>query len=186
MKYQDLSSFRVPDTFRGKSKVTTQLWWMIQATLFRWSPQFMFGWRVFLLRLFGAQIGTGVKIRSSVQVTYPWKVKIGDHVWIGDECVLYSLNNITIGSHVAVAHKVYFNTGGHHYDKLTFDIFGKPVVIEDECWITNDVYIAPGVTIGTGTIIAARSSVLKSLPAGKVCAGTPAKPIKDRPLSSAK
>lgn len=183
MEYQDLSSFTVPETFRGKSKVITQLWWMIQATLFKWSPQFLFGWRVFLLRQFGAKIGKGVKIRSSVQVTYPWKVTIGDHVWIGDDCVLYSLGNITIGSHVAVAHKVYFNTGGHDYDKTSFDIFAKPVVIEDQCWITNDVYIAPGVTIGKGTIISARSSVLKSLPPGKICVGTPAQPIKDRPIS---
>lgn len=182
MQYQDLSSFKVPGTFRGKSKLTVQIWWIVQATLFNWSPQFFFGWRAFLLRLFGAQIGKQVKIRSSVKVTYPWKVKIGDYTWIGDESTLYSLGDITIGSHVAVAHKVYFNTGGHDYDKKTFDIFSKPVVVEDECWITNDVYIAPGVTIGRGTIIGARSSVLGSLPAGKICVGTPAKPIKDRPF----
>jgi putative colanic acid biosynthesis acetyltransferase WcaF len=162
----------------------TQLWWIIQSTLFAWSPQFLFGWRTFLLRAFGAKIGTGVKIRPTVRVTYPWKVTIGDHVWIGDDCVLYSLGNITIGSHVAIAHKVYFNTGGHDYDKITFDIFAKPLVIEDECWITNDVYIAPGVVIGKGTIVSARSSVFKSLPPGKICVGTPAQPIKDRPMSS--
>jgi putative colanic acid biosynthesis acetyltransferase WcaF len=181
MQYQDLSSFKVPSTFRGKSKITVQLWWIIQATLFSWSPQFLFGWRVFLLRLFGAQIGKHVKIRSSVQITYPWKIKIGDYSWIGDECTLYSLGDITIGRHVAVAHSVYFNTGGHDYDKKTFNIFFKPVVIEDECWITTDVYIAPGVTVGRGTIVGARSSVLSDLPPGKICVGTPAKPIKDRP-----
>jgi putative colanic acid biosynthesis acetyltransferase WcaF len=183
MEYQDLSSFKVPESFRGKSKITVQIWWIIQATLFNWSPQVLYGWRAFLLRLFGAQIGKHVRIRSSVKVTYPWKVKIGEYTWIGDDCVLYSLGDITIGKHVAVAHKVYFNTGGHDYEKKTFDIFSKPVVIEDECWITNDVYVAPGVTIGKGTIVSARSTVLKDLPAGKVCVGTPAKPIKDRPLS---
>lgn len=181
MEYQDLSSFRVPDTFRGKSKVVTQLWWIVQGTLFNWSPQFMFGWRNFLLRAFGANIGNNVRIRPSVKITYPWKVRIGNYVWIGDDCVLYSLGDITIGNHVAIAHKVYFNTGGHEYDKKTFDIFSKPVVIEDECWITNDVYVAPGVVVGKGTIVSARSSVFKSLPPGKICVGSPAKPIKDRP-----
>lgn len=184
MKYQDLSLFRVPGSFRGKSKITVQIWWIVQETLFGWSPQFFFGWRVFLLRLFGARIGKNVKIRSSVKITYPWKVKIGDYTWIGDDCMLYSLGDITIGSHVAIAHKVYFNTGGHEYDKKTFDIFFKPVVIEDECWLTTDVYIAPGVTIGKGTIVGARSSVLKDLPPGKICVGTPAQPIKDRPFQS--
>ena len=182
MKYQDLSLFTVPDSFRGKSKMTVQLWWIVQATLFSWSPQFLYGWRTFLLRLFGAQIGKHTKIRSTVKITYPWKVKIGDYTWIGDDSVLYSLGDITIGSHVAVAHKVYFNTGGHYYEKKAFDIFFKPVVIEDECWITNDVYVAPGITIGRGTIVAARSTVLKNLPPVKICVGTPAQPIKDRPL----
>ena len=184
MEYQDLSSFTVPDSFRGKSKITVQLWWVIQSTLFTWSPQFLYAWRVFLLRLFGAQIGKNVKIRSSVRITYPWKVKIGDYSWIGDDCMLYSLGDITIGSHVAIAHKVYLNTGGHEYNKKKFDIFFKPLVIEDQCWITTDVYVAPGVTIGKGTIVSARSTVLKDLPAGKICVGTPAVPIKDRPLSA--
>lgn len=180
MIYQDLKNFTVPDTFRGKSKITVQLWWIVQGTLFALSPQVLYGWRRFLLRLFGAKIGKGVLVRSTAKITYPWNVDIGDYSWIGDDNVLYSLGNITIGKNVALAHKVYLNTGGHEYKKPSFDIFSNPVVIEDECWITNDVYIAPGVTIGRGTIIAARSSVLKSMPGGKVCVGTPAIPIKDR------
>ena len=183
MDYQDLSKFSVPSSFRGKSKIAVQLWWIVQGTIFAWSPQFLYGWRSFLLRLFGARIGKQVKIRSTVRITYPWKVSVGDYSWVGEDSVLYSLGNITIGRHVAIAHKVYVNTGGHVYDRKTFDIFEKPVVIEDECWLTNDVYVAPGVTIGKGTIISARSSVLKDMPAGKICVGTPAKPIKDRPLS---
>ena len=184
MEYQDLSSFTVPGTFRGRSKVTVQIWWIVQASLFSWSPEILYGWRSFLLRLFGAQIGKKVRIRSSVTITYPWKIKVGDYTWIGHDCTLYSLGEISIGSHVAIAHKVYLNTGGHEYDKKTFDIFSKPVVVEDQCWLTNDVYVAPGVTIGKGTIVSARSTVLKDLPPGKICVGTPAKPIKDRGIST--
>jgi putative colanic acid biosynthesis acetyltransferase WcaF len=180
MKYQDLSKFSVPADFRGKSKVTVQLWWIIESTLFSWSPQVLYGWRRFLLRFFGAKIGKNVLIRSSVKITYPWNLEIGDNSWIGDDCVLYNLGKIKIGKHVALAHKVYVNTGGHDYKRVTFDIFSKPVSIEDECWITNDVYIAPGITVGRGTIIGARSTVLKSMPSGKICVGTPAIPIKNR------
>lgn len=183
-QYQDLSLFKVPASFRGRSKLLIQLWWITQETIFAWSPQVLYRWRVLLLRLFGARIGKDVKIRASVRVTYPWLISVGDYSWIGDECILYSLGKITIGSNVAIAHQVYINTGGHDYQKKTFDIFSKPVIIEDECWITNDVYIAPGVTIGRGTIVSARSSVLKSLPSGKICVGTPAKPIKDREILS--
>lgn len=180
LKYQDLKKFRVPEGFRGKSKTIVQLWWIVEKTFFAMSPQFFYGWRRFLLRLFGAKIGKKVLIRSSAKFTYPWKVKIGDYTWIGEETTLYSLDNITIGSNVAIAHGVYFNTGLHDYSEENFTISSKKIIVEDECWITNDVYIAPGVSIAKGTVVGARSSVFKDLPEGWICYGNPAKPIKKR------
>ena len=178
--YQNLKTFKVPKDFRGKSKIIVQLWWIVEKTFFAMSPQVFYGWRRFLLRLFGAKIGKGVLIRSSVRITYPWKVFIGNYSWVGESCVLYSLGEIHIGNHVAIAHGVYFNTGLHDYKKESFDIGSENVFIEDESWITNDVYIAPGVTIGKGCVIGARSSVFKNMPEGWVCVGSPAKPIKKR------
>ena len=43
-----------------------------------------------------------------------------------------------------------------------------------------DVYIAPEVTIGKGTVVGARGSVFKDLPSNKICVGSPAVTIKDR------
>ena len=179
-KYQDLKKFKVPEGFRGRSKIIVQLWWIVEKTFFAMSPQVFYGWRRFLLRLFGAKIGEKVLIRSTAKFTYPWKVKIGDYSWIGEETILYSLDTITIGKNVAVAHGVYFNTGLHDYSKEEFTISSKKILVEDECWITNDVYIAPGVSIGKGTVVGARSSVYKNLPEGWICYGNPAKPIKKR------
>lgn len=179
-KYQDLENFEVTEGFRGKSKIVVQIWWIVQGTLFALSPQFFYGWRRFLLRLFGAKIGRGVLIRPSTKITYPWKISIGDFSWIGEETVLYSLGEIVIGNNVAVAHGVYFNTGLHDYTQKKFTILSKNIYVEDECWITNDVYIAPGVKIGKGCVIGARSSVLKDMKEGWVCYGTPAIPIKRR------
>ena len=68
-KYQVLSEFKLPDGFREKHAVFVQIWWIVQATLFSMSPQFMYGWRNFLLRLFGASIGRNVIIRPTVRVT---------------------------------------------------------------------------------------------------------------------
>lgn len=178
--YQNLKTFKIPRDFRGKSKVVVQLWWIIEKTLFAWSPQFFYAWRRLLLRSFGAKIGKGVLIRPSAKFTYPWKISIDDYTWIGEDCILYSLGNISIGKHVAVAHGVYFNTGLHDYNKESFDIGYKSVTIEDEAWITNDVYIAPGVTIGKGCVIGARSNVFKSTPKGFICYGNPAVAVKKR------
>jgi putative colanic acid biosynthesis acetyltransferase WcaF len=182
-EYQRLDQFYVPNGFRGRSMVTVQLWWIVQATLFAWSPQFMFGWRCFLLKLFGAEIGKEVKIRSTVKVTYPWKVKVGDYVWIGDDTTLYSLGTIDIGSHVAIAHRVYLCAGSHDYTKVTFDILAKGIKIESQVWLPNDVFVGPGVTIGKGTVVGARSSVFSDLLEGMIYTGSPAKPIKPRVMS---
>ena len=179
-KYQDLKKFKVSKGFRGKSKIIVQIWWIVEKTFFAMSPQFFYGWRRILLRLFGAKIGKHVLIRSTAKFTYPWKIEIGDYSWIGEETVFYILDDIKIGKNVAIAHGVYFNTGSHDYTLEEFTILSKKIIIEDECWITNDVYIAPGVCIGKGVVIGARSSVYKSMPKGFVCYGNPAKPIKKR------
>lgn len=54
---QDLSQFRLPDGFRGRSAITVQLWWLVQSILFRWSPQIAYGFRRWLLLRFGAKVG---------------------------------------------------------------------------------------------------------------------------------
>lgn len=179
-KIQDLSQFSLPKGFRCGSVVKVQSWWFVQSLLFKLSPQLMYGWRRFLLRLFGAKIGKNVIIRPSVTVTYPWKVSIGDNSWIGDDVVLYSLGEIEIGANAVVSQKSYLCGGSHDYTDETFPIWSKKIIIEDECWLATDVYVAPGVTIGQGTVVGARSSVFKDLPAGKICMGSPAKVIKDR------
>lgn len=181
--YQDLSLHHVTGEFRGRNKITVQLWWIIQKSLFAMSPQFCYAWRRFLLRLFGAKVGKGVLIRPSAKFTYPWKVFIGENTWIGDDTVFYSLGNISIGSNVSIAHNDYFCAGFHDYHSLSFDIKQKPIVIEDECWIANDVFVAPGVTIGKGAVVGARSTVFKDLPSGMICYGNPAKPVKERGIS---
>jgi putative colanic acid biosynthesis acetyltransferase WcaF len=177
---QNLEKFVLPKNFRAKSAITVQLWWIIQSTLFACSPQFLYGWRRFLLRLFGAKIGKHVIIRPSAKITYPWKLTIGDHSWIGDGVDLYTLGEIEIGKNAVISQKSYLCAASHDYTKETFDIYAQKIVIEDEAWIATDVFIAPGITIGKGAVIGARSTVLSDMPAGMVCVGYPAKPIKAR------
>lgn len=180
MQLQDLSQYNTPKNFRGRTKIVVQLWWLTQSILFNNSPQVLYGWRRFLLRLFGAEIGKGVIIRPSVQITYPWKIKIGDYSWIGDNVVLYSLGEIKIGSNTVISQRSYLCTGSHDYSKIDFPIFSKKISIGNQCWLATDVYVGPGISIMDGTIVGARSSVFKDLPSNKICLGSPAKIIKDR------
>jgi len=183
-QFQRLDLFRLPENFRGRSPFVVQLWWLVQATLFAGSPQFLYAWRCFLLRLFGAKIGKRVLIRPTVRITYPWKVSIGDFSWVGDDVVLYSLGPIYIGSHTVISQKSYICTGSHDLTRLAFDIYYQPVEIGNQVWIAADVFIAPGVKIGDGSVVGARSTVLQNIPAAKICYGNPAEPVKDRSVST--
>ncbi len=183
-RYQRLDQFRVPPGFRGRSAVYTQLWWIVQSTLFGMSPQALFGWRRWLLQLFGARIGKGVFIRPSVRVTYPWKLKVGDYCHIGDEVVLYTLGEIEIGDCVVVSQRSYICTGSHDYTSPTFDIYAKKTVIESEAWVATDVFVAPGIRIGSGAVVGARSSVFSDVPPGVIAVGSPARVVGVRAMKS--
>ncbi|MAJ82188.1 MAG: colanic acid biosynthesis acetyltransferase WcaF [Legionellales bacterium] len=175
-----LSSHRIPKGFRGKSKLYVQLWWFVQAIFIGPSPQVFYGWRRFWLRLFGARIGKKVLIRPSVKITYPWKVFIGDYSWIGDNVVLYSLGEIEIGSNTVISQKSYLCTGSHNYNKKTFDIFAKKITVGNGCWLATDVFVAPGINIGDGAVIGARSSVFKNIEINTINIGSPTKHIGNR------
>lgn len=177
---QKLAKFKLPAGFRGRSAFIVQLWWFTDFFFFKPSPQIMYGWRRFLLRLFGAKIGKSVIIRPSVTITYPWKISIGDYSWIGDNVELYSLGEIEIGKNVVISQRSYLCAASHNYTKEDFPIWSKKITIEDECWLATDVYVAPGVTIGNGTVVGARSSVFKNLPAERICFGNPATVIRKR------
>ena len=177
---QDLSRFKLPAGFRGRSALMVQLWWLVDALLFRPSPQFAYAFRVWLLRLFGAQVGRNVIVRPTAIITYPWKLKIGDNAWIGDHVTLYSLGEITIGANTVISQCTYVCAADHDHEQAGFPIRARPVVIGNEAWVATDVYVAPGVTIGDCAVVGARSSVFKDLPAGWVCLGSPCKPVRLR------
>ncbi len=172
---QDLAASRLPPGFRGRSAIFVQLWWIVQAALVHPSPQFLYGWRRMILRLFGARIGKDVRIRPSVRITYPWKVEIGDHSWIGDHVELYSLGPIRIGSNAVVSQGSYLCAGTHDHRDPLFTISGHPITVQDEAWVAAQSFIAPGVIIGRGAVVAARSVVLEDVPDGMIVAGHPAR-----------
>lgn len=179
-RIQDLGSFRLPEGFRGRSALVVQFWWIVQGTLFALSPQMLYGWRNALLRLFGARVGTGVIVRPSVRVTYPWKVSIGDRSWIGDNVELYSLGPIEIGADAVVSQRSYLCTGSHDMARPSFDIYAEPIVVEDEAWVCSDVFVHPGVTVARGSVVAARSVLRTNTTPYDIYAGYPARRVGSR------
>lgn len=181
-RYQDLSRFT--GTARGREALRAQLWWLFQSLFVLPTPQYLFGWRRLALVLFGARIGKRVLIRPGVRVTYPWNLTIGDYVWIGDDVTLYSVAEISIGSHTVISQEAYLCSGTHDHRDISFRFVESPVRIGGECWIAARAFIGPGVDIGHGSVIGASSMVTKSVSEGQIVVGNPAKVIGTRVVHS--
>ena len=171
-----LDRFNNSDFDRGASRLKEVLWWCMRSFFFApWFP-IPSAVKVVALRGFGAKIGEGVVIRSRVNISFPWKLTLGDHVWIGDEVMILSLAPVTIGSHVCISQRAFLCTGSHHFKRESFDLVTRPIVIEEGCWVAANVFIAPGVTLGVGTMCMAGAVVLKSSGMNEVLVGNPATP----------
>lgn len=171
-----------PWTFR--QRCVRFLWYFVEAAFFRFSPRPFYGWRNFLLRLFGARIERGCRIRSTVTVEIPWNLTVGEQSVIGDDVILYCLGPVTIGKRVTISQLAHLCAGTHDFTKPDFPLLRPPIEIGDDVWVATDVFVGPGVKIGAGTVVGARSSVFKDLPAWKICVGSPAKPIGDRVIAT--
>ncbi len=130
--------------------------------------------------MWGAQIGEGCVVPPTIKVLQPWKLRLGDHCLIGDGADFYNFDWISVGSQTVISQHAYLCTGTHDYTDPTFPLDFAPITIGSECWIAADVFVSPGITIGDGTVVAARSVVVKDLPEWSVCGGYPCKVIKDR------
>ena len=171
----DLSKYDQSNFDRGRASWVVIVWWLVQAVAFPLSLHNFNGFRCWLLRLFGAKIGKNVIVRPTARFTYPWKVTIGDHSWVGDDVVFYSVDSIYVGSHAVVSQKSYLCTGSHDIQRHQFPLTTAPIKIGNGAWVATDCFIAPGVTIGANSVIGARSSVFRSIPPQQVAWGSPCK-----------
>lgn len=119
-----------------------------------------------------------------------------------DENVLYHFDfvgdRLIIGKFCAIAHKAKFvMNGGNHlvdgFSTFPFAIFGHgwaaheptwpdrgDLVVGNDVWIGYDALVMPGVVIGNGAIVAARSVVTKDVPPYAIVGGNPAQVIRYR------
>lgn len=117
--------------------------------------------------------------------------------------VLYNFGNeqLIIGKFCAIATNVKFimNGANHKLDSIStypFPIFGHgwevamdklidlpskgDTIIGNDVWIGYESVIMPGVTIGDGAVIAAKSVIVRDIPPYTIAGGNPAHPIKKR------
>lgn len=182
MNKLDIKANRSARKYSLQEQVKRVLWAIVHP-FFRHSPRLLFGWRSFILRLFGAEIGQHVHIYPSALIYFPWNLRIGDWSCIGEDVLVYNLGIITIGERVTFSHRAHLCAGTHDYETADLLLVKPPINIEDQAWICADSFVGPGVTIGAGAVVGARAVVMKDVPPWSVVCGNPAREIKKRKIS---
>jgi putative colanic acid biosynthesis acetyltransferase WcaF len=170
-------------SFSLRNRMYRGVWGITSALLFRPSPKPFHRWRVFLLRIFGAKIGKGVHVYPHTKIWAPYNLELGDECGIANDAILYSQGKIFIGCRAVISQGAHLVTGTHDYTKHGFPLITMPIHIGSNAWVSAEAFIHPGVSIGDGCIIGARSVVTRDMPDWKICAGHPCEPIKERSLN---
>lgn len=177
----DIAANRRARKWTKRELVCRALWDLLSLPLFVWSPRRLWGWRRFILRIFGAQIGREVQVYPSAKITIPWNLSIGDYSAVGDGAILYALGPITVGQRVTISQYAHLCAGSHDYTDAAMHLTKPPICIGDDVWICADAFLGPGVVVGERAIVAARGVVVNNVPEGAIVGGNPARFIKQRP-----
>ncbi len=176
----DLSKYTTGNYSTGSGPVKRLLWYFVNVLFFINPMLPVSRLKVFLLRLFGAKVGKGVIIKPSVNVKYPWKLRIGDHCWIGERVWIDNLAEVCIGSNCCISQGAMLLCGNHNFKLQTFDLITGDIVLEDGVWIGAHSIVCPGITCYSHSVLAVNSVATKNLEAYHIYQGNPAVRIKER------
>lgn len=139
------------------------------------------------------RIGTACTLLATVVCDHNGHLIVSDHVYMNSGGTIRTAHGITIGSHCLFGPDVtLWDTDNHPlsrsrrhaqaeripHERISPDeAGGGPIVIGDDAWICLGSLILGGVTIGPGSIVAARSVVTRDVPPMTIVAGVPACPI---------
>lgn len=179
LKKTDLSTFD-NRWYKPGNPVKRGLWYFFNIffLLNPWNP--FSGLKVGVLRMFGAKIGRGVLIKPAVNIKYPWKLKVGNHVWIGERVWIDNLGEVTIGDNCCLSQGAMILCGNHNYKSTKFDLVVKGITLEEGAWIGAQSVVCPGVTCHSHSVLAVGSIATQDLEAYSIYQGNPAEKVKDR------
>jgi putative colanic acid biosynthesis acetyltransferase WcaF len=165
---------------RGASSPKFIFWYLLKSFFFLSSIPYPSKFKAFILRCFGAKIGIGLVLKPRVNIHFPWKLEIGDHVWIGEEALLLNFEMLTIESNVCISQRAFLCGGNHDYTIPSMPYRNGKITLKEGSWAGASSFIGPNVTIGINSVVAANSVVSKSLPENGIYSGNPIKFIKKR------
>src|SRR3984957_18639054 len=154
------------------------LWWTVYTSLFRFSPRPLHDWRSFLLRCFGARLGSGCHIYASAKIRAPWDLECGPCACISNDAEIYNPVMVVLGAGAVVSQGAFLCAASHDYADPAFPLIHGVIVVGKKAWVAARAIVLMGVTIGEGSVIGAGSVVTSDVPPNTICAGNPARVVK--------
>ena len=134
----------------------------------------------FLKRILG-KVGSNCNILPPFRCDYGFHIEIGDNFFANYNFIVLDGNYVRIGDNVWIAPNVGIYAAGHPFDvaeRIGGREYAFPVTIGDNVWIGGGVQIIGGVTIGSNSVVAAGSVVIRDVPEGVLVAGNPCRVIR--------
>gem|GEM_PF-175899 len=138
--------------------------------------------RILVLRLFGARIETPALVMDGVIVWHPWSLTLHRYSTLGRGVEVYNYADVVIGEQATVSQYTYLCSATHDHEDPTMPLQCHPISVGAQAWVAADCFIGPGVTVGEGAVVGARSVVTRDVPPWTVVAGNPARFLKVRRL----
>lgn len=169
-------------SFSLMNRLVRVLWMTTWFFLARWTPPPLHAWRRWLLRLFGAKIGKGVRVYGSARIWLPANLSMDDLSWLGPKVNCYNQGHISIGKCAVVSQGAFLCASSHDVSDAYFQLILKPIRIEHDAWIAAEAFVGPGVVVGAGAVLGARGVAVRKLDPWTVYGGNPAQAIKTREM----
>lgn len=175
----DTDAYKRP-VFSKVNKLNRLIWKLVWLIFCRYSPVPFHFWRIFILRLFGAEIGANNFIYPSCKIWAPWLLKTEQVATIGPGVEVYNPGGLEIGHHAIVSQDAYLCGATHDYDVADYTFVSKKIVLHPYSWVAARAIVLPGVILEEGSILGAGSITSKNLKPWCIYAGNPAVFIKNR------
>jgi putative colanic acid biosynthesis acetyltransferase WcaF len=120
-------------------------------------------------------------MKPNIKIKFPWKLKIGDHTWIGEGVWIDNLACVNIGDNVCISQGVFICAGSHDWSRIGFDLITRDIKISDQVWIGAKSSVVLGTEIGEGTVVTMDGLASGKLRPWSIYSGRPATFLKPRP-----
>ncbi|CAM3286491.1 WcaF family extracellular polysaccharide biosynthesis acetyltransferase [Aquirufa ecclesiirivi] len=179
----DLSTFTGEGSPGFIAKVKYFIWLLFSNMFFLTNIPYPNILKVSILRYFGAKIGHHVVIKPWVKIKFPWKLTLGNYVWLGEEAWIDNISEIIIGNHVCISQGALLLTGNHDYKKSSFDLMTRGITLEDGVWVGAKSTVSGGVILKSHSVLTVGSFTSKDLAPFTINQGNPAQVVKHREIN---